>query len=338
MHSQQWQNLLVNIGGNIVQQIYIMTKLFNVHDRLTSLFLCDTIDKWISDGVIRGFSRCFLPFRDSNEKVKNKNNQTLEIYKMDCNTIESATALVGFFDGPSYDSGIGFEIGYGFILGKPIYLLTSDYFKVSYSSEKPVSISWLVDSIANVIHIRNCSNQCTDYQTNLLSQRDELCSKLKPQLTALNTIQSCDNHYEISPTTIQTAFFLDPAFCKSESSRLVLKKIISALNSSNLSYYIPSPTECSSSGLIKNHISAAENIIIYCDHKFDMDVESSIIQGMAAALKKKIWLYSTDNTALIQSTSFILKKNPMIWHSAHFHINSSLDFESMISLQGIQHE
>ena len=118
-----------------MKQIYILTKLFNVHDRLSSLYLCDKIDGWINSGELQGFTKCFLPYRDSNEKVKGKENQTLEIFKMDCATVKESALLIGYFDGPNYDSGIGFEIGFAYAQSKPIILLSSDYFEIASNSD-----------------------------------------------------------------------------------------------------------------------------------------------------------------------------------------------------------
>lgn len=141
------------------KQVYIVTKLFNVHDRIAALELCNKINELIKNGELIGIDTCFLPYRDSNEKVKDKKNKTYEIFKMDCKSIRDSVALIGYLDGPTYDSGIGFEIGYSYVLGKKIVIMSSDYFFVERDSDINYSVCALLQSMAKVIHIReNQSN------------------------------------------------------------------------------------------------------------------------------------------------------------------------------------
>ncbi len=313
-----------------MKQIYILTKLFNVHDRLASLRLCQTIDQWIYRGELKGFTRCFLPYRDSNEQVKNKPNQTLEIYKLDCKRIAESTILIGYFDGPIYDSGIGYEIGYAYILAKPVYLLTSDYFKRwNPCWAEPKSISSLVGNIATVVHISEGNKYKNDYENNQLDLRLELCTELKKQICTL-AATPCPT-FEISGNTLpKRTFLVDSAFTETESSRLVLERIKDTFHAFGVSYHVLSSGELNDVNQLTNYIDSSLNILVYCDAGFDSNIDSAVIQGMASALKKKIWLYASGKTSLYQTEDFILKRNPMIWHSAHVKLQSISELEHNI--------
>lgn len=147
-----------------MNKIYIVTRLFNINDRLASLELCNTIDRWIIQGELGNIiEKCFLPYRDSNQKVQNKKNKTQEIFNMDCDAISNSAVLIGDFDGPIYDSGISFELGYAYTKGIPIILLSTDYF-YKRTGKKKFSINRLVCDIAKVIHISDSKNSVNDYK------------------------------------------------------------------------------------------------------------------------------------------------------------------------------
>ncbi|MCL2355265.1 MAG: nucleoside 2-deoxyribosyltransferase [Oscillospiraceae bacterium] len=301
-----------------MKQIYIITKLFNVHDRLSSLYLSDKIDEWIKSGKLQEFKKCFLPYRDSNEKVKGKENQTFEIFKMDCATMRESALIIGYFDGPNYDSGIGFEIGYAYVLNKPIILLSSDYFEIALSSDTNMrhSISALTTSIANIIHIKDSNNHNDNYGKNLLSFREELNKQLLMLLESeqYEKTNTKDNNNVCREATFD--ILIDYNFTKTESSRLVLKQIISRLCSQGITYYIATDDDYECATRIFYKLQCTKNILIYGDSCFDLGVDSAIIQGMAFALSKKVILFSSENICLYQSDKFILYKNPMIEHSA----------------------
>lgn len=294
------------------KQIYILTKLYNVNDRIASLELCNYLDNKINSGELPGFNACFLPFRDSNEKVKDLENKTLEIFKMDCNTIQKSDVILGFFDGPSYDSGESFELGYAFAKGIPIILLTSDYFKIFHNA-KIYSISLLASAIAKIIHVRTNSKDGLTYADSLNDIKKQIYGIL---LDELNKQTSNDPQTTIiSKTEKRYDFFIDNGFTMSEARKLVLQKIIDIFDKKNCSYYICTADDMANAEHVTKKINQSENVLLFGDD-FEVDVDTSIIQGIAYGLEKSIFLYSSTSIALFQTEDFILYKNPMIEHSA----------------------
>jgi len=306
------------------KQIYIVTKLFNVHDRIASLNLCNTIDKWIECGEISGYKNCFLPYRDSNEKIKGKPNQTLEIFKMDCQSIQNADLLVGYFDGPVYDSGIGFELGYAYVLGKPIILITTDYFEIIDDDNAPSPITSLTVSIADIIHIRDSIRPVVDYRDSLEEVIEQIQHQLKRKISQIECVQR--NTIFQKSNSAKFDVFIDINFTKTESTNLILNNLLSSLHRKNKSYYIPTNMDYSDASILIDKINLCKSVLILGD-QFDFQVDSSIVQGMAFALEKRIILYSSWSLRLHQSDDFVLFKNPMIEHSPTKIIRTLADTE-----------
>lgn len=292
-------------------QIYIFTRLFNVHDRINALQLCEKIEKGIQVGEINKKYLCYLPYRDSNEKVKEKKNKTYEIFRMDCEAISHSDLLVGYLDGPVYDSGIGFELGYAYVLGKKILVMSSDYFYTCRNSEEMNSVCSLLESISTVIHIRDVDAKL-EYKDGLLHLRNLLWEKMIVEINNMTARQPCF----VPGNEIKYEYFIDAAFGEHEPGREVLEKIIQLLSNKDISYYVGERQDyINGENLIKS-IKKCKNVIVYSD-SFELNIESSIMQGIAYALNKNVILYASDRLSLYQNKDFILNKNPMIEHSAN---------------------
>ena len=89
-------------------KIYLATKLFSFYDRYASTHMFSAVkkSKKYSDAEI------YLPFRDSNMKVSTKGNVANNIFIADINSLKKTDIFICRIDGLSYDSGIGFELGY----------------------------------------------------------------------------------------------------------------------------------------------------------------------------------------------------------------------------------
>lgn len=289
--------------------IYVLTKLFNINDRKAGLRLNNILCEWINKKELFDYEECFLPYRDSNEKVKGMKNKTLEIFKMDCRTIENASALVGYCDGPIYDSGIGFEIGYALVNAVPVILLTTDYFYVEIEN-RTFSISPLAEKITTIIHERENPKFKGDYKEGLSDVEDRVLGRLKKELNVIS--KSCNNIYDISPALNRKKVYIDISFKLNEMHKKFLEELKLFLYDSNISYYIASSTDIDTN---LQYLNGCKIVLIWGD-EFDFNFDSAIIQGISYGLKKNIILYSSSPTRYYQCNDFILYKNPMIEHSA----------------------
>ena len=307
------------------KQIYILTKLYNINDRIMSLELCNFLDEQIHREALKGFNSCFLPYRDSNEKVKDLKDKTFEIFKMDCQSISNADVILGYVDGPTYDSGICFEIGYAYTKNVPIILLTSDYFKL-LKNGKLYSISSLASTAAKIIHIRNNSRDDLSYSDSLKDIQSQLYNSL---LSELNNKSIYERKTAVYPEGIKYDYLIDNRFNNSEIGRIALKKIIKILENKKLSYYICYDNDVNNINSIAEKVFQSKNVLLWGDD-YEMNIDTCITQGLAYGLEKNIILYSSDKTSLFQDEEFILYKNPMIEHSATRIISSIEEFKYLV--------
>ena len=302
-----------------MKKIYIFTKLFNVNDRMTSLELCKVIDQWIEEGSIgKKYAPCFLPYRDSNELVKSAANQTLEIFQKDCECIRNAAVLVGYLDGPIYDSGIGFELGYAYTFGIPIVILTSDYFYIKNNTNK-YSVSCIASQIAHVIHIREANLDVNNYEQGLQNIKKQMFDRLQKQLNVALAMNNRDRQNKYMEKDID--LLIDPAFLKYEGTKNAISVCIEFLHEKGKKVVVLPEGHCSDVKQIEIYLKRSRAVCIYGEN-FDFSVDSAILQGMAYGMKIEIWLYFSYEEELYKDDDFILNKNPMIFYSAKKHLHT----------------
>lgn len=303
----------------MLKKIYILTRLFNVNDRIASLELCNYIDKRIETNDLIGYDLCFLPYRDSNEKVANLDNKTYEIFRMDCETIRQADVILGYVDGPVYDSGIGFEIGYAYTMGIPVILVTTDYFKFLDGNEL-YSISPIASEIAKILHIRENSKKSLSYYDSLQDIRQQVYDKLLLEIKSSCKGEGINNN----KVPLDYDYFIDPEFQSTEAGRKLLDDLKVKFGEKNNSYICCSSKDLSNAGKVTELLKRSKNILLFGDG-FEININTAIIQGIAYGLGKNILLYSSTSYKLYQTDDFILYKNPMIEHSAARIISSIMD-------------
>lgn len=280
--------------------------MFNINDRKAGVNLNNILCQWIENKEINDFEECFLPYRDSNGKVKELKNKTLEIFNMDCRTIKRASILVGYCDGPIYDSGIGFEIGYAVTQNIPIILLTTDYFYNEIEG-RLFSISPLAEKLTKVIHEREDTEFKGDYEKGLADIEKHVFVRLKEELNIVNK-----KSWKPEIVTSSKDIYIDYSFRLNDTHRIFEEELRSFLDKNNISYYLADNIDVETN---LRYLYECKMVVIWGD-EFDFYFDSAIIQGLSYGWKKKVLLYTSTRIRYVQFQDFVLYKNPMIEHSA----------------------
>jgi len=125
-------------------QVYLLTRLYNIDDKIRTCLLERNLKEYFSCSI-------YMPYRDSREEKINQKNWKEEIFKIDIREIDKSDLLIGFLDGPEFDEGVGFEIGYAITKGKKVIIVNSDF--ISYSYNESI-ISKLPDNLLKILDIK----------------------------------------------------------------------------------------------------------------------------------------------------------------------------------------
>ena len=142
--------------------IYLLTRLYNMDDKIRACLLEEKLKENFPCST-------YMPYRDSREEEIDKENWKDEIFKIDIEEIDKSDLLIGFLDGPEFDEGVGFEIGYAIAKGKKVIIVNSDF--ISYSRRKSV-ISKLPDNLLKILNIK-----WINYSPNI--NPEKFCESLK---------------------------------------------------------------------------------------------------------------------------------------------------------------
>jgi hypothetical protein len=136
--------------------IYILTRLYNIHDRLRACGLERSIIDLLGPEV-----NCYMPYRDSDEDKIPVEQWSETIFRYDLSALRSVDLLLGYWDGPAFDEGIGFEIGCGLAWGKTIVVLNTDFLRYHLGGKgvfdipDPLLFTWPIQWIRQDFEMRN---------------------------------------------------------------------------------------------------------------------------------------------------------------------------------------
>ena len=274
-----------------MKRFYLETKLFNVHDRMAALHLCEKVDSWIDAGELPGMEHCFLPYRDSNNQIPaDVEHFGKAIFEHDVKNLKSCCGVIGYFDGPVYDSGCGFEIGFAYTMGYPIHLITTDSFMCSAGNSAEVyPVSRLLQHVANVVHISEPDPSIADFGAACEELLERALSEFRKNLAA-DFGSGASLKETLKAEELVFDYYLDPNFQYSESGRFLLSNITKAIEKSGKTYVIGNNRDDIEATI--TDLKKSGKAILFFD-QVDPNVDSAILDGIAYGLGKQPIIYSS---------------------------------------------
>jgi hypothetical protein len=311
------------------KKLYIETRLYNVNDRMASLALCEHIDQWIDQKLLGDLSHCYLPYRDSDSQIPEGCTDVGQaIFDLDIQNLNTVAAgVAGFFDGPHYDSGCAFEVGYAYAKGLPVNLISTDFYKWSVGDSPGFYVgSKLLNYTATVVSVPRPDEHIKDYRRQCEAQREQAFG-----LFQHNLIKDFGTGKVPRPplgsAQMQFDYYLDPNFKYTETGRIALSSIVSIIEREGKSYIIGD-----NQGDIAVDIERLRRSgrAVFFAEPFEPNVDSSILHGIAYGVGCKPVLYSS-NMQRFNAGTFSGRRNNMVSHSAEAVISSLDDLSAIIN-------
>lgn len=308
-------------------KLYLQSRLYNVHDRLASLDLCEEIDRWINQGCLGDMEYCFLPYRDSNGNMSGETGDAnLEIFDIDVAAVKACSGIVGYFDGPMYDSGCAFEIGLGFAWGYPVHLVTTDFYTWTVGGGDTYYLgSKLLEHVAEIVAVQGQDPQIEGYREKNVDQLHRAWLQLKKDLSEEYAGEGRE-HKALEALPVVYDYYLDPNFKYTESGRYLLENIIDYIKMAGKTYIIGDNQNDIEQDLI--NLRKSGQGIFWADF-FEPNVDSSILQGIAYGIGRKPIVY-TSNKQKFDSGTAIGWLNLMLYYSASDIVESMEKLKELI--------
>ena len=265
--------------------IYLATKLFSFYDRYASTNMYEAVlrsKKYSSSNI-------YLPFRDSNMKVSTKGNVAKNIFEADINSLNNTDIFICRIDGLSYDSGIGFELGYCLAKDCILYVFSTDFYKTKIINRK-VLLSNMINKICNTFKYEYKNNQILSYEENLKNNielfTEYVTDKLDNNNYRYNNEFSKNKHYDV---------FIDFCGLKYEWNKILVKKLITYFDKNNISYWVSNRYDEEYDCDKELNILDNSKIYINCFDENEPNFDSCILQGYAYKKGKYIIGYESNN-------------------------------------------
>ena len=328
--------------------IYIVSRVFDFYEKLKAEDLEDAVRR----GVNRAFllkeiipifkDYTFVPFRDTiqeaadDELATNNIYKTINIYQEDLDRLKKLFLAIGFLDGFSKDEGVCFELGYAFGLGKPIFLIASDFVRSAPKASPNIEYNFdpiLEFMVSKSVYHYTISNNSKSFRENLKHSLDLLFKKVEDEVLEL-----CINYDDIvtkqrSKVSSEDKYdvFLEFGGGLFEWQRELQEDLLVKLNTLGISACISTRFQEHISEFNKQSILEVgykdlkkvlgSKIIVTCGDSPELIAGTAAIQGYARSLDKKIILYDSKLTYIVGDNGYQSSRNLMIDHSADISVS-----------------
>jgi len=268
-----------------MNKIYLATRLYNLDDKLRTCKLENYLKERFDDVSV------YMPYRDSDEENISADNWKQDIFTMDIKAINECDILIGYIDGPEFDEGVGFEIGYALTKQKNVYIINSDF--ISYSIDGTISKN--IDPIIDYFEINIVSKK--EYTID----NSGFCESLENLSQELLELISFDTKKNI--TKLQKQVAKNEYFIETGNSRLF--------------YYLVKDKNISKRVLKQSVKNDIENILsskkVYIlSNDTEMHFGSAIIAGICYGLDIPFYIIDDKKIYLSGHNNVLMKTNLMI--------------------------
>lgn len=270
-----------------MKKIYLTTRLYNIDDKLRTCKL----EKYLKEEILDDIE-IYMPYRDSDEESICAKNWKQDIFDMDIKAINNCDILIGYLDGPEFDEGVGFEIGYALTKQKSIYIINSDF--VSYSTNNIVSkqIDPLIEYLGiNIISKKNYQIDNGDFCNSLEKLSQNLLDRIK--------LNKKDNITKLHRLPIKSGFFIETGNGK------LFSFLTKDQNVSNRDF-----TKHTAQDDINNILSSKKVYIL--SNGTEMYFGSAIIAGICYGLDIPYYIVDDRKVYLVGHNDITMKTNLMI--------------------------
>lgn len=317
--------------------VYVATRLFDNSGR----FYGAKIEEACSNGIKKALKEnkilekgilTYLPFRDSNETVIQKDSETLTqaIYRIDCEMLRDSFALFAPIYDLHQDSGISFEIGFATAKNVPIILLAGNFFNWSVRETKTYPLepifTYFSDIIIEVGEFSLVDKDTTreGYFKKLDKEFGYISKKVEEEFYKFCQKKSKDNYMNIpviETNNIHIEFGGGQYDFQEHFSKKVYEKIKNHKHSISISRRHLEENYLTG---LKNDMNnmAKSKAIIFLGDGSDVDPEISFLLGYCSGKNKKNILYYSGNKHLFSPPDYLSPRNLMISESAKEIVNS----------------
>ena len=279
-------------------KIYLTTRLFNFDDKLRTCKL----EKYLKNNFDVSI---YMPYRDSDEENISKENWKQDIFDIDIKEINNCDILIGYLDGPEFDEGVGFEIGYAITQKKQVIIINSDFINYKYNTTQ----SQYIDPLLNHLGIK----------------------VLKPSSHHIGS-DFCDNLEELSQELLKKISFRVNHNTVSLISKQNQHDIFMETGNSKLYSYLSKSNNTSKRLLTNNceddifNILTSKKVYILANGQ-EMHFGSAIVSGICFGLNIPFYIIDDRNIHITGMNDVLMKTNLMIDVAAQGYI----DIEEIIN-------
>jgi len=315
-------------GGH--HPVYIATRLFDPGGRYIGARIEQECRRELRSAIAElGLAipevTTYLPFRDSNESVDTAPDETFvrSIFRIDCERLLGATALVAPLYDLSHDSGVGFEVGFAAASRLPVVSLPLNFCRFRVGADilpfDPILV--LMSSVIVAARAHQLSPEEKTAEGYLGRIEEDIGGLATRAGRALRSILSSEQF--VRPLPLQSIdhgrVHLEFGGGHFEFQELLADAAASVLEAAGWTVSISRRYRCASSAsgaMVDLQMAATAEVAVTLGDGDDVSAEVAAVQGCRFALGRPTVMYFSGAKSLYTGPGYDTARNLMVSESA----------------------
>lgn len=312
--------------------IYIAGRLFSIDDKMRS----EILEESVLGGVYDAAAACgasvqrsvtYVPFRDADQENLVTEDKARKLFQMDLERLQRTTLLVSYIDGLAKDEGVCFEIGYAFVAGAAILLVSTDFFDIELPNGASAPLDPLLCATATaLIHRPRLAELSGTFRDVLAAStavvladvrtgvRDLLGYRTTTPLAAGPRDQS-GGHVEVLVDFGGNVYEWQALLQDELARNVVSSNRLHLARTRRYDVNLESPT-AEHAGAHDLAALAQADLLVSCVDGDEAPAGTALLQGAMCALGRPIWMYNSKRTAITAAGGYRMSRNLMLDYSA----------------------
>jgi nucleoside 2-deoxyribosyltransferase len=308
--------------------IYVAGRLFDIDDKLKSERLEEAVLAGVRDAaaptaIPADLQPTFVPFRDVGQEDLIAENKTKQLFDMDLVRLRRTVLLVSYIDGMGKDEGVCFEIGFAYMVGAAILLISTDFFDIELPNGDAVPLDPLLCATATRLIRRSLLVESEQtFRNTLQKSRQAVLADVRSVVHDLLR-RAPGVHPDYKPVATlgsQLGVLVDFGGMVYEWQTLLYQELERLIGSTPRLRLVRTQRYDAASSHVAGQLDIdalmRADLLVTCTDLDEAPAGTAILQGAMCALGRPIWMYNSKRTTIIASGGYRSSRNLMLDYSA----------------------
>lgn len=309
--------------------IYVAGRLFDIEEKLKS----ERLERAVLDGVHNAAAPAivspslrttFIPFRDVGQEELAAADKTKQLFDMDLIRLRRTVLLVSYIDGMAKDEGVCFEVGFAYMAGAAVLLISTDFFDIELPNGEAVPLDPLLYATATrLIRRPQLTAPARTFRDTLRESRTAALADVRSAVCDLLRQVPEERpkwHKSVKSGADYLEVLVDFGGMVYEWQTLLYRELERLVGPTTRVRLARTQRYDAASGHTagQHDLDALmrADLLVTCTDLDEAPAGAAVLQGAMCALGRPIWMYNSKRTMILAAGGYRSSRNLMLDYSA----------------------